>query len=150
VREYLAALPGERRRALQAVRRVILASLDDAYEEGMQYGMIGYFVPHRIYPAGYHADPRQPLPFLSLASQKGHMALYLMCVYGDGREAAWFRREWEKTGRTLDMGKSCLRFRKIEDLALDVLGKLVARSPARKFIAIYESVLKTVGARKKR
>jgi hypothetical protein len=140
VAQYLAELPEERRRALEAVRRVILENLDKDYEEGMQYGMIGYYVPHRVYPAGYHCDPRQPLPFAGLASQKNHMALYLMCVYGDGAQAAWFRQAWAGSGKKLDMGKSCVRFKKLEDLALDVVGEAVRRVPARKYIQQIEEL----------
>src|SRR4051812_24463966 len=91
VEQYLAELPADRRAAIQAVREVIRQNLDADYEEGMQYGMIGYYVPHRVFPAGYHCDPQQPLPFAGIASQKGYMAVYLMCVYGDGDLAAWFR-----------------------------------------------------------
>ena len=83
VEQYLAELPEDRRKAIEAVRQVILKNLDKDYEEGIQYGMIGYYVPHRVYPAGYHCDPKQPLPFAGLASQKNYMSLYLMCVYGD-------------------------------------------------------------------
>ena len=83
VAEYLAELPEDRRKAIETVRQVVLKNLDSHYEEGMQYGMIGYYVPHRVYPAGYHCDPKQPLPFASLGSQKNHMALYLMCIYGE-------------------------------------------------------------------
>ncbi|MCC6130446.1 MAG: DUF1801 domain-containing protein, partial [Acidobacteria bacterium] len=121
VDEYLASLPEDRRAALAAVRDVIRKNLDPSYEEGMQYGMIGYYVPHSVYPAGYHCDPKQPLPFAGLASQKGHMSLYLMCVYGDSEQEKWFREEWAKTGKKLDMGKSCVRFKKVEDLALGVI-----------------------------
>ena len=92
VEQYLSELPEDRRKAIEAVRQVILENLDKDYEEGMQYGMIGYYVPHRVYPAGYHCDPKQPLPFAGLASQKNHMALYLMCVYGESDHAQWFRR----------------------------------------------------------
>src|SRR6478672_5651786 len=99
VTQYLASLPADRRADVEAVRKVILKNLDKDYEEGMQYGMIGYYVPHRTYPAGYHCDPRQPLPFAGLASQKNYMALYLMCVYGEGELATWFRQAWAKTGK---------------------------------------------------
>ena len=105
--------------AIRAVRAVILDNLDDEYEEGMQYGMIGYYVPHRVYPAGYHCDPRQPLPFAGLAAQKNHMSLYLCSAYGDHAEARWLRQAWAKSGKKLDMGKSCVRFRSIDDLPLD-------------------------------
>ena len=86
VKQYLAALPADRRSTIEAVRKVIVDNLDGDYEEGMQYGMIGYYVPHRIYPAGYHCDPKQPLPFASLASQKNYMSLYLMFLYGGSDE----------------------------------------------------------------
>lgn len=134
VEEYLSELPEDRRNALQAVRQVILKNLDNDFEEGMQYGMIGYYVPHRVHPAGYHCDPKQPLPFANLGSQKNHMALYLMCVYGDTKLADWFRQAWAKTGKKLDMGKACVRFKKLDDLALDVIGEAIKRMPARKYI----------------
>src|SRR5262245_12097077 len=124
VKEYLAELPPDRRAALQAVREVILKNLDGGYEEGMQYGMIGYYVPHRVFPAGYHCDPKQPLPFAGLASQKNHMSLHLMAVYlgcdgqGETPNAKWFREAWTKTGKKLDMGKACIRFKKLDDVPL--------------------------------
>lgn len=135
VQEYLASLPEDRRRALQAVRDVVLANLDADYEEGMQYGMIGYYVPHRIHPAGYHCDPKQPFPFGGLASQKNYMSLYLMCTYGENPHSKWFKDAWAKTGKKLDMGKACIRFKKVEDLALDVIGEMIRRVPARKYLA---------------
>jgi hypothetical protein len=139
VAEYLAELPADRRGAISAVRRVILDNLDAEYEEGMQYGMIGYYVPHRVYPAGYHCDPRQPLPFAGLASQKNHIALYAMCLYAPSEHQKWFQEAWKKTGKKLDMGKACIRFKKLEDLALDVIGEAVRRVPARKYIAMCEA-----------
>jgi hypothetical protein len=142
---YLASLPEDRRAAIAAVRRTILENLDGDYEEGIQYGMIGYFVPHRIYPAGYHCDPKQPVPFAGLASQKNHMAIYLMCVYGHPAHERWFRAAWAKTGKRLDMGKSCVRFRRLEDLALPVIGEAVRRVPAKEFLAFYE---RSLGGRK--
>ncbi len=148
VDQYLAELPPDRRAAIQAVRAVILKNLDDGYEEGMQYGMIGYYVPHRVYPPGYHCDPRQPLPFAGLASQKNHMSIYLMCIYGSPQHAAWFRQAWAKTGKKLDMGKSCIRFKKLEDLALEVLGQAIARVPAEQYVAQVESVVRASSKRK--
>lgn len=145
VKEYLASLPADRREAIAAVRAVVLKSLPKGYEEGMQYGMIGYHVPHSVFPAGYHCDPEQPLPFAGLASQKNHMAIYLMCVYGDAEHEAWFRKAWSKTGKRLDMGKSCVRFKKLEDVALEVIGEAVRRVPVKKFVAHYESVLESMG-----
>jgi hypothetical protein len=145
VAKYLAELSEDRRAAIQAVREVVLANLDKDYEEGMQYGMIGYYVPHRVYPAGYHCDPRQPLPFAGLASQKNHLALYLMCAYGDSDHAEWFRQAWAKTGKKLDMGKSCIRFRKIEDIALDVIGEAIRRVPAKKYVECCEAARQKSG-----
>lgn len=138
VAAYLAELPADRRAAIEAVRNVILENLDDDYSEGMAYGMIGYSVPHRVYPAGYHCNPKQPLPFACLASQKGHMAIYLMCVYGNPSMESWFRAAWAKSGKKLDMGKSCIRFKKIEDVALDVIGETIRRMPAARYIEHYE------------
>ena len=124
------------------MRAVILKNLDPTFEEGMQYGMIGYYVPHSVYPPGYHCDPKQPLPFICLASQKNYMSVYLGCVYGPEREKP-FREAWAKTGKKLDMGKSCVRFKKVEDLALKVIGDSIRRLPARTFIEYYESVIQT-------
>lgn len=147
VAEYLAELPADRRAALEAVRQVIRANLHDGYEEGMQYGMIGYFVPHSLYPAGYHCDPRQPLPFLCLASQKNYMSLYMSCNYDCGDKSSnWFQKAWAKTGKKLDMGKSCIRFRRVEDLALDVIGEAIRRMPVQDWIAFYEAAIRPSGA----
>ena len=142
VDEYLAELPPERRRAISAIREVILKNLPKGYAEGMGYGMIGYVVPHSVYPPGYHCDPKQPLPFASLASQKNHMALYLMCMYSDPGFESWFREEWAKSGKKLDMGKSCIRFKSLDDVPLPLIGKAVRRVPAKKFVEYYESVIK--------
>ena len=147
VEEYLAQLPDDRRRAIEAVRAVILENLDRDYEEGMQYGMIGYYVPHRVYPAGYHCDPKQPLPFAALASQKNYMSLYLMCVYGETPLAAWFRDAWAASGKKLDMGKACVRFKRLEDLSLDSIAEAIRRMPARKWIEICEGARRTTAAR---
>ena len=145
VRDYLAELPPERREAISNVRDVILKNLDKDYEEGMSYGMIGYYVPHRIYPNGYQADPRQGLPFVSLASQKNYMSLYLMglycgCVDGvsDTALIRWFREAWKKSGKKLEMGKSCIRFKKADDLPLPVIGEAIRRMPAKTYIELYE------------
>lgn len=152
VDEYLAELPDDRRAAIQAVRDVILENLAEDFEEGMQYGMIGYYVPHRVYPPGYHCDPKQPLPFACLASQKNYMSLYLMCVYGDEKERERFEKAWTKTGKKLDMGKSCIRFRKLEDIPLEVVGTAIGRYTPKKCIAAYEKGLgeRTKGAAKGR
>src|SRR5258708_4649818 len=113
VDQYLAELPEDRRAAISAVRDAILKNLPKGYEEGMQYGMIGYYVPHSVFPAGYHCDPKQPLPFAHLASQKNYMAVYLMGVYGDSPHSKWFVDAYKRTGKKLDMGKACVRFKKL-------------------------------------
>ncbi|MCW5764434.1 MAG: DUF1801 domain-containing protein, partial [Phycisphaeraceae bacterium] len=147
VEQYLAELPADRREALQAVRRVVLANIDKkGYRECMGYGMMGYAVPHSVYPPGYHCDPSQPLPFVGMASQKQHMSFYMMCLYGNTGMERWFRDAWAKTGKKLDMGKCCIRFKRVEDLALDVIGEAIRRMPAEKYIALYESAIK--GARR--
>lgn len=141
VKEYLASLPADRREALQALREVIRKHIDPKYEERMDYGMPGWSVPHSIYPAGYHCKPEIPLPYAGYASQKGHMSLYLMCVYGHTGEDKWFREAWAKTGKKLDMGKSCIRFKKLEDLALDVIAEAFKRTPVDKYIEFYERTM---------
>ncbi len=133
---------------MAAIRKVILENLDKDCREGIQYRMLGYFIPHDVFPAGYHCDSKQPLPYLSLASQKNHMALYLFCVYTSASDEAWFRAAWLKSGKKLDMGKSCVRFKKLEDVPLDVIGKLVKRMSVKKFIAAYEASL-TAGSMKR-
>ena len=148
VEAYLNSLPEYRRAAIGAVRETILKNLDPLYEEGIQYGMIGYYVPHRVYPKGYHCDAKQPLPFAALASQKNYVSLYLMSVYcgcgGDSpanQHARWFREAWGKTGKKLDMGKACMRFKRIDDLPLDVIGEAVRRVPASVYIQFCEASL---------
>jgi hypothetical protein len=158
VAQYLASLPPDRRAAISAVRRVIRANLDPGYQEGIQYGMIGYYVPHRLFPAGYHADPRQPLPFAALASQKSYLSLYLMGTYcgcgegpgGETADARWFREAWTATGKKLDMGKSCIRWKKVDDVPLEVIGEAIRRLPARTYIERYQAVLAATRSRKRR
>lgn len=137
VEQYLAELPADRRAALEAVRAVFRTNLDPVFQEGMQYGMIGYFVPHSVFPQGYHCDPKQPLPFAGLASQKNAMSLYLFCLYQDASQAKAFEQAWSKTGKKLDMGKSCIRFKAVDDLALDVIADTLKRMSAKQFIAAY-------------
>jgi Domain of unknown function (DU1801) len=145
VEGYLASLPADRRVALEAIRRVIKANLDPKYQETMQYGMIGYSVPHSVFPAGYHCDPKQPLPFAGLASQKQHISVYLMGLYVGGTAgttmARWFELEWAKTGKKLDMGKACVRFKRLEDAALEVIGEAIRRTPADVYIQQYTASL---------
>ncbi|GAB5514932.1 MAG: DUF1801 domain-containing protein [Rhodopirellula baltica] len=121
VDQYLAELPADRRVMLEDVRKLILANINEGFEEGMQYGMIGYYVPHSIFPAGYHCKPSEPLPFLSLASQKNYYSLYAMSLYSDTESLAAFQAAWKATGKKLNMGKSCIRFKKLDDLAMDLI-----------------------------
>jgi len=135
VEEYLESLPEERRTTVEAVRRVILENLPEGYEETMQYGMISYVVPLSRYPNTYNG---QPLAYVALAAQKNYISLYLMGIYGDESHANWFREEHKKRGKKLDMGKSCVRFKRLEDLDLELVGKAVALLPVDRFIELYE------------
>lgn len=141
--EYLAELPDDRRGAISAIRRVILDNIDKGFEEGMQYGMISYHVPHSIFPAGYHCDPKQPLGYLGLASQKQYMSLYVPLYIGPGAGALrmWFEQAWTKTGRKLDMGKCCVRFKRLEDVPLEVVAEMLRRLPLKAYVAMYEASL---------
>lgn len=140
IAEYLDELPEDRRAAISAVRKVVLDNLPAGYEEIMQYGMIGYVVPHSLFPPGYHCDPKQPLTYASLGNQKNYMAIYLMGVYGDGPLAEWFRTAYLATGKRLDMGKSCVRFKRLEDLPLDVIGQTIARVTPQAYIDHYQAL----------
>jgi hypothetical protein len=135
VDDYLAGLPDDRREAIAAVRQSILDHLPEGYDEVMQYGMISYVIPLDDYPDTYNG---QALAVASLANQKNHMALYLNCVYSDGERDRRFRERWAESGKKLDMGKSCVRFRKLDDLALDVVGDVIAETSVDDFIAEYE------------
>jgi hypothetical protein len=135
VQQYLDALPPDRRALVGALRDTVNARLPDGYAEGMQYGMIGWFVPHAVHPAGYHCDPRQPLPFAGLASQKAYVSLYLMSIYGHEPDRAWFEAAWRGTGQRLDMGRACVRVRRLEEVPLHIIGEAIARVPADEYIA---------------
>jgi hypothetical protein len=140
VADYLKGLPADRMKAIGAVRKLIKQHLPKGYQETTQYGMISYVVPLSVYPEGYLGKKDVPLPYICLASQKNHMAVYLMCVHGDAKLAKWFAASWKKAGKKLDMGKSCLRFESVDDLALDVLGAAVAAVPVTKYVAQYAGV----------
>ena len=145
VKAYLASLPADRRQGIEAVRKVIRANLDRHYEESMLWGMIGYAVPHRVWPHGYHCDPSKPLMMAALSSQKNNLTVYLMSVYGDKAERAWFQKAWAKTGKKLNMGGCCIRFTKVEDAALDVIGEAIRRTPAKAYIERYVQTLAGTG-----
>jgi hypothetical protein len=145
VKDYLASLPEDRRAAIETVRNVILKNLDKDYEESMLWGMIGYAVPHRVWPLGYHCDPKKPLMMCSLASQKNNMTVYLMSVYGQKSEREWFQKAWAATGRKLKMGGCCVHFKTLEDAALDVIGEAVRRTPAKAYVENYVKLLASTG-----
>lgn len=147
VSQYLAALPADRRAALSAVRKTINANLPDGYEEGIQFGMIGWYVPLSQYPAGYGENPKVPLPLLALASQKSGMVLHFLCFYGHPTLSSWFTNEYKKSGKKLDMGKGCVRFKKLDDLALDVVGRTIARVPMKEHMANYRAARAKLGKR---
>ncbi len=136
VEEYLAGLPEERRQAINAVRRVVLEHLPDGYEECMAFGMIAWVVPLSRYPDTYN---KQPLALASLASQKRHLALYLNNVYSDEDTREWFTSAYAASGKRLDIGKSCVRFKRLDDLPLDVIGEAIARTSVDDFLASYEA-----------
>jgi hypothetical protein len=149
VTQYLKELPPERREAVEAIRQAILKNLDKGFQEMVQYGMIGYSVPHSIYPPGYHCDPKQPLPFAGIGNQKNHIGIYLFCIYADQDLSKWFVEEWKKTGKRLDMGKGCVRVRKLDDVALDVLGKTIKKVKLKAFVKMYEDAIPEPRRKKK-
>ena len=140
VGEYLAALPAETRDALNEVRRGINRALPAGYKEGMQFGMISWFVPLSTFPAGYGGNKKVPLPLLGLASKKNYMALHMICFYGQPALREWFDAQYAKSGKKLDMGQGCLRFKKLEDLSLEVIEKTVAQLPVKEYAAGYQAM----------
>jgi hypothetical protein len=136
VEDYLASLPEDRRTAIGAVRDVVNANLPVGYEETMAFGMIGWGIPLADYPDTYNG---QPLGVAALASQKNHMAIYLMGLYGSEPEEAWFRAEYARRGMKLDMGKSCVRFKRLDQVPLDVIGEVIAKITPAKLIERYEA-----------
>jgi uncharacterized protein YdhG (YjbR/CyaY superfamily) len=143
VEQYLAELPEDRQAAMRKLREVILNNLPDGFEEAMGYGMMGYQVPHAIYPAGYHCNPKQALPFMGMASQKNNISFYHMGIYAKPDLLEWFVSEFPKhSDRKLDMGKSCIRFKKPEHIPYALIGELVTKMSVADWIACYESELK--------
>ena len=143
-KEYLAKLPDDRRKALSKLRSTIKKNLPNGYKETMSYGMIGYVVPKTIYPDGYHCDPKLPLPFMNIASQKNFVALYHSGIYADPKLLKWFQTEYPKHSKSkLDMGKSCIRFKKLEDIPYDLIGELVRKINSDEWIQIYEHNIKS-------
>lgn len=148
VDQYLAELPEDRQKALEMLRKVIKKNMPKGFQECMNYGMIGYVVPHSKYPAGYHCNPKDPLPFLNIASQKNFIAVYHMGIYGDPKLLKWFQDAHAKASpKKLDMGKSCIRYKKQEDIPYKLIGELASKLTPDDWIGRYESYLK--GSRKK-
>lgn len=141
--EYIEKLPEERKEAFRKLRQIILENLPKGFEETITYDMPSYVVPHKFYPDGYHVNPEIPLPFINIASQKNHIAFYHLGLYNDPELSDWFRREYPNHSKTrLDMGKSCIRWKKPEHIPYDLIGELVSRMDHKKWISIYESNVK--------
>ena len=140
---YMAEIPEERQKAFNKPRSVIKKKLPKGFSETMGYGMIGYSVPHSKYPAGYHCNPKDPLPFMGIASQKNFIAVYHMGVYADPALLKWFTTQHAKASpKKLDMGKSCIRYKKPDDIPFELIGELASRMTPDEWIAMYEKVLK--------
>jgi uncharacterized protein YdhG (YjbR/CyaY superfamily) len=141
--DYINELPSDRKEAFQKLRDVILKNLPEGFTEVMSYGMIGYVVPHSLYPKGYHVNPKLPLGWMNIASQKNFIALYHMGLYGSGELLAWFKKEYPKHSKTkLDMGKSCIRFKKPDQIPYDLIGELAGKVTPQEWIEIYENLIK--------
>ena len=139
VEEYIAKVPKERTAAISKLRDTVKNNLPKGFEEGISYKMIGYFVPHSIYPHGYHCNPKLPLPFINIASQKNFVALYHSGIYADKKLLDWFVGEYPKYVKTkLDMGKSCIRFKKVENIPYPLIGELCQKMTVEDWITLYE------------
>ncbi|MFC4095287.1 DUF1801 domain-containing protein [Euzebyella saccharophila] len=141
--EYIAQLPEERQAVISKIRKEIKANLPRDFQEQISYGMLGFVVPHSVYPNGYHCDPKLPLPFINLASQKNYVALYHSGIYADTQLYDWFVAEYPKhCKRKLDMGKSCIRFKSMDDIPYDLIGELCSKMTVKDWIALYEKNVK--------
>lgn len=139
IQEYLVAIPEERKAPFEKLRATILENIPEGFDERMSYGMVGYVVPHSIFPAGYHCDPKLPLPFVSIANQKGFIALYHMGIYADKAIYDWFKEEYKKVCKyKLDMGKSCIRFKKMEDIPFGLIAELMCKFTPDTWIKLYQ------------
>ncbi|GAA4972815.1 DUF1801 domain-containing protein [Algibacter aquimarinus] len=142
-KEYLNELPEDRKEAISKLRQQILDNLPNGIEEQMSYGMLGYVIPHSVYPDGYHCNTTLPLPFMNLASQKNFIAVYSMVLYSKKELMDWFTSEYVKRCKyKLDMGKSCIRFKRMDDIPFDLIGELTAKVSAEEWIKIYETAIK--------
>ena len=143
VEAYIAELPEDRQKMINEFRKVIKKNMPKGFQECMNYGMIGWVVPHSKYPGGYHCNPKDPLPFMGLASQKNSVNFYHMGIYGDPKLLKWFTDEHAKaSSKKLDMGKSCVRYKKAEDIPFKLIGELAAKISVDDWIARYEKMLK--------
>jgi len=141
--EYIQQLPEDKQTPILKIRKAILNSIPKGFQEELNYGMIGYVVPHSIYPAGYHCDTKLPLPFINLAAQKNSISLYHMGIYANTELMNWFVKEYPKhSTQKLDMGKSCIRFKNMEQIPFELIGELCSKISVEQWIAIYESELK--------
>lgn len=141
--DYILSLPDERRAPVARLRAIFRDNLPSGFEETISYGMIGYVVPHSLYPAGYHCDPTLPLPFVSIGSPKSHIGIYHMGLYALPEELAWFQDAWQETGAgKLDLGKSCIRLRRIESIPFALFEELATRISPERWIEVYETTLK--------
>ncbi|CAM4111108.1 DUF1801 domain-containing protein [Gillisia limnaea] len=141
--EYVQELPEERKAIIQKLRKIILDNLPDGFEETMSYGMIGYVIPHSVYPKGHHCTPKLPLPFINIASQKNFVALYHMGIYADKNLLNWFTSAYKKiSGRKLDIGKNCIRFKKTEAIPYNLIAELVSKITPQDWIQTYEETIK--------
>ena len=141
--QYINELPDDRKAAMAELRKVIKKNIPKGYKEGMGYGMMGWSVPHSIYPAGYHCTPELPLPFIGIASQKNFVALYHMGIYADQALLKWFTTEFPKHSKSkLDMGKSCIRFKKMDQIPFKLIGELATKMSVKEWIDLYEQKLK--------
>lgn len=139
VQEYLNSIQEERQVPFDKLRNTVLENIPSGFEETMNYGMIGYVVPHSIFPAGYHCDPKLPLPFANIANQKNFIALYHMGIYADESIYKWFVEEYGKRCKyKLDMGKSCIRFKKMEDIPYDLIAELMRKFTPEQWIELYQ------------
>jgi uncharacterized protein YdhG (YjbR/CyaY superfamily) len=143
VEDYLEELPEDRKKAMTQLRKVIKKNIPKGFEEGMGYGMMGWVVPHKLYPGGYHCTPELPLPFMGIASQKHFIAVYHMGVYCDKTLLSWFQKEYAKISNTkLDMGKSCIRFKKPENIPFALIGELASKMTPQEWIVRYEKAFR--------
>jgi uncharacterized protein YdhG (YjbR/CyaY superfamily) len=141
--EYVASLPEDRKIAIEKLRKTIVSNLPEGFHEEMSYGMLGYVVPHALYPNGYHCNPKLPLPFMNVASQKNFIAIYHVGIYMDPELLDWFVSEYSKVAKTkIDMGKSCIRFKKMDEIPYQLIGELASKMSVLKWISIYENALK--------